>query len=213
MQNVFVAGTDTSAVAMEWAMSELINRPLVMEKARQEIDAVIGKSRIVEESDIVNLPYLQAIIKETFRLHPPAPLIPRESSKRDMVCGYDIPAKTRLFVNIWAIGRDPKLWESPLEFKPERFMGQEGNGLSQLDVRGQHYQLIPFGSGRRGCPGSSLALPIVHVNLAALIQCFEWKVDDGREKVDMEETPGLTVRRAHPIIYAPVPKLNPFPSI
>ncbi|XP_061346434.1 cytochrome P450 93A3-like [Gastrolobium bilobum] len=211
IMDIFVAGTDTSSVTMEWAMAELINNPNVMEKARQEIDEVIGKSRIVEESDIVNLPYLQAIVKETFRLHPAGPLLFRESSKRAIVGGYDIEAKTRLFINVWAIGRDPNQWQNPLEFRPERFIGEEGNGLSKFDVRGQNYHLIPFGSGRRGCPGTSLGLQVVHVNLAAMIQCFEWKVDDGNGTVDMEEKPGMTLPRAHPIICVPVPRFNPFP--
>nr|KYP70576.1 Cytochrome P450 93A2 [Cajanus cajan] len=206
--NIFVAGTDTSAITMEWAMAELINNPHVLEKARQEMDVVIGKSRIVEESDIVNLPYLQAIVKETLRIHPAGPLLFRASSKSAVICGYDIPAKTRLFINVWAIGRDPNHWENPLEFKPERFIG---NGQSQLDVRGQHYHLIPFGSGTRGCPGTSLALQVMHVNLAAMIQCFQWKVY-GNGTVDMKEkSAGITVPRAHPIICVPVPRLNPFP--
>lgn len=210
IMDIFVAGTDTTAATMEWAMAELINNPHVLEKARQEIDAVIGKSRIVEESDIVNLPYLQAIVRETLRIHPAGPLIFRESSQSAVVCGYEIPAKTRLFINVWAIGRDPNHWENPLEFKPERFIK---NGESQLDVRGQHYHLIPFGSGRRACPGTSLALQVVHVNLAAMIQCFQWKVDGGNGTVDMEENSGITLPRAHPIICVPVPRLNPFPPM
>ncbi|TKY62568.1 Cytochrome P450 93A3 [Spatholobus suberectus] len=210
IMDIFVAGTDTSAVTMEWAMAELINNPRVLKKAKQEMDAVVGKSRIVEESDIVNLPYLQAIVRETLRVHPAGPLIFRESSRRAVVCGYDIPAKTRLFINVWAIGRDPNHWENPLEFRPERFIG---NGQGQLDVRGQHYHLIPFGSGRRGCPGTSLALQVVHVNLAAMIQCFQWKVDGGNGKVDMEEKSGITLPRAHPIICVPVPRINPFPAM
>ncbi|KAK7336615.1 hypothetical protein VNO77_17161 [Canavalia gladiata] len=209
--DIFIAGTDTSAVIMEWGMAELINNPHVLEKAREEIDAVVGKGRIVEESDIANLPYLQAIVKETLRIHPAGPFILRESSESVVICGYDIPAKTRLFVNIWAIGRDPNHWENPLEFRPERFMGEEGNGQSQLDIRGQHYHLIPFGSGRRGCPGTSLALQVLHVNLGAIIQCFEWKVDGGNTTVDMEEKSGITLPRAHPIVCVPVPRLNPFP--
>ncbi|XP_027353138.1 cytochrome P450 93A3-like [Abrus precatorius] len=211
--DIFVAGTDTSAVTMEWGMAELINNPHVLEKARQEMDAVVGKSRIVEESDIVNLPYLQAIVKETLRLHPAGPLIFRESSRSAVVCGYNIAAKTRLFINVWAIGRDPNHWKNPLEFRPERFMIEEGNGQSQLDVRGQHYHLIPFGSGRRGCPGTSLALQLVHVNLGAMIQCFQWKVDGGNGRVDMEEKSGITLPRAHPIVCVPVPRLDPFPSL
>ncbi|CAJ1909858.1 unnamed protein product [Sphenostylis stenocarpa] len=206
--DIFVAGTDTSSVTIEWAMAELINHPHVLEKARQEIDAVVGKSRIVEESDINNLPYLQAIVKETFRLHPAGPLLLRESSRSVVVCGYDIPAKTRLFINNWAIGRDPNLWKNPLEFRPERFIGEE-----ELDVRGQHYNLLPFGSGRRRCPGISLGLQVVHVNLALMIQCFQLKVNGGNGKVDMEEKSGLTLPRAHPLFCVPVPRLNPFPAM
>ncbi|KAL2320829.1 hypothetical protein Fmac_029798 [Flemingia macrophylla] len=208
IMDILVAGTDTSAVTMEWGMAELINNPRVLEKAREEIDSVIGKSRIVEESDIINLPYLQAIVKETMRMHPAGPLIFRESSRGAVVCGYNIPAKTRLFINVWAIGRDPKHWESPLEFRPERFIE---NGASGLDVRGQHYHLIPFGSGRRMCPGASLALQVVHVNLAAMIQCFQWKVEGGNGMVEMQEKSGITLPRANPIICVPIPRLNPFP--
>jgi cytochrome P450 len=185
-----------------------------MNRARQEIDSEVGKSRLVEESDITNLPYLQAIVKETLRLHPTGPIIVRESSEHCTVGGYEIPAKTRLFVNVWAIGRDPKHWENPLEFRPERFIISESeeSGKSQLDVRGQHFHLLPFGSGRRGCPGTSLALQVVQTTLATMIQCFEWKVVGGDGAVDMEEGPGLTLPRAHPLICVPAARLHPFPS-
>lgn len=126
--------------------------------------------------------------------------------------GYHIPAKTRLFVNVWAIGRDPEHWENPLEFRPERFLNEDGNLKAQLDVRGQHYHLLPFGSGRRGCPGTSLALLVVQTTLAAMIQCFEWKVE-GNGTVNMEEGPGLTLPKAHPLICFPVARLNPIPSM
>ncbi|MBA0642882.1 hypothetical protein Goklo_027215 [Gossypium klotzschianum] len=204
--DLFVAGTDTSAVTIEWALSELINHPNIMEKARQEIDIVVGKDKIVQESDVTNLPYLQAIVKETLRLHPAGPMIVRESSEDCNIEGYEIPAKTRLFINVWAIGRDRDHWENPLEFRPERFV----NGRSsQMDVRGQHFHLLPFGSGRRSCPGTSMALQVVQTSLAIMIQCFDWKVDGS---VDMEEGPGLTLPRAHPLICAPILRLNPFPS-
>jgi len=194
-------------------MAELMNHPHVLEKARLEIDAVVGKSRIVEESDIKNLPYLQAIVKETFRLHPAGPLLFRESSRSVVVCGYNIPANTRLFINVWAIGRDPNQWKNPLEFRPERFIDEGGNGHGELDVRGQSFHLLPFGTGRRRCPGISLALQILHVNLAAIIQCFQLKVNGGNDKVDMEEKSGLTLPRAHPLICVPIPRLNPFPAM
>nr|XP_007162282.1 hypothetical protein PHAVU_001G138900g [Phaseolus vulgaris]ESW34276.1 hypothetical protein PHAVU_001G138900g [Phaseolus vulgaris] len=211
--DVFMAGTDTAASTIVWALAELINHPDVMERAREEIDAVIGSGRLVEESDLVNLSYLQAIVKETLRIHPTGPLIVRESSESCTIWGYEIPPKTQLFVNVWAIGRDPKHWENPLEFRPERFLSEEENGKSQLDVRGQYFHLIPFGSGRRGCPGTSLALQVVQTNLAAMIQCFEWKVKGGNETVDMEEKPGITLSRAHPLVCVPVPRLNPFPPL
>nr|XP_015869779.2 cytochrome P450 93A3-like [Ziziphus jujuba var. spinosa] len=211
--DIFAAGTDTSAITIEWALAELINHPNIANKARKEIDSVIGKTRLLQESDIVNLPYLQATVKETLRLHPTGPMIVRESSESSKICGYDIPEKTQLLVNVWAIGRDPSHWENPLEFKPERFLSEEGSGKSQLDVRGQHFHLLPFGSGRRGCPGTSLALQIVQTTLGAMIQCFEWKVGGGDGSVDMEEGPGLTLPRATPLICVPVARLSPFPSM
>jgi cytochrome P450 len=172
----------------------------------------VGRRIRYHEPSIV--PYLQAIVKETLRLHPTGPIIVRESSEHCTIAGYKIPAKTRLFVNVWAIGRDPKHWENPLEFRPERFIGEK----SQLDVRGQHFHLLPFGSGRRGCPGTSLALQVVQTTLATLIHFFEWKVVGGDGDGDggaanMEEEPGLTLPRAHPLVCVPAARLNPFPSI
>lgn len=208
--DIFMAGTDTSAITTEWALAELINHPHVMEKAKQEIDSVAGKSTLIEESDLPNLPYMRAIVKETLRIHPTAPLIGRECSESCHVCGYEIPAKCVLFVNMWSMGRDPNLWENPLEFRPERFI----SGESQLDVRGQHFQLIPFGTGRRVCPGASLALQVIPTNLAAMIQCFEWKVVGGSNNgiVDMEEKPGMTLPRAHPLLLLPMPRFNSLPA-
>ncbi|XP_027365745.1 3,9-dihydroxypterocarpan 6A-monooxygenase-like [Abrus precatorius] len=200
IMDIFMAGTDTSAITMEWALAELINNPHVMEKARQEIDSVTGNNRLIQESDLPNLPYLRAIIKETLRIHPTSPFIGRESSESCNVCGYEIPAKTLLFVNLWSMGRDPNIWENPLEFRPERFIGEE----NQLHVRGQNFQLMPFGTGRRACPGASLALQVVPTNLGAMIQCFEWKVNG---PVSMEEKPAMTIPRAHPLICVPVPRL------
>ncbi|XP_027176880.1 3,9-dihydroxypterocarpan 6A-monooxygenase-like [Coffea eugenioides] len=211
--DIFAAGTDTSAITLEWALSELINHPHIMQKAVQEIDSNIGKNRLIDESDISKLPYLQAIVKETLRLHPTGPMIVRESSEDCEVAGYHIPAKTRLLVNVWAIGRDPNYWENPLEFRPERFVFEEGNvSKSQPDVRGQHFHLLPFGSGRRGCPGTSLALQVVQTSLAAMLQCFEWNVNgEGNGKVDMEEGPGITLPKARPLVCVPKARFNPLP--
>ncbi|KAI3782525.1 hypothetical protein L2E82_12575 [Cichorium intybus] len=202
--NLFVAGSDSSALAIEWGLAELINHPRVMKKAIEEIDRVIGKTRILEESDIPQLPYLQAIVKETLRLHPAAPIIPRTSTEDCTVGGYHIPSKTTVFVNVWALGRDPEYWDDPLEFRPERFDG------SQVDVRGQHFQLLPFGSGRRMCPGMSLGMQLAQVTLGSMIQCFEWKAgEDGNlGRVDMEEGPGITLPRANPLVCVPVARLH-----
>ncbi|KAF6158667.1 hypothetical protein GIB67_040181 [Kingdonia uniflora] len=208
--DVFAAGTDTSAITVEWAMAELINHPDVFKKAREEMESVVGNARLVAESDLPSLPYLQAIIKETLRLHSTSPLILRESSEPCKIAGYDIPANTRLFVNAWAIGRDPNHWENPLEFRPERFIiNDEEKSGKKVDVRGQHYHLLPFGSGRRGCPGISLALQVVQTTLASMIQCFDWKVG-GDGTVDMLEGEGFTLKRAHPLVCVPVVHLNPF---
>ncbi|KAI5560453.1 hypothetical protein POPTR_016G049900v4 [Populus trichocarpa] len=184
----------------------------MMEKARQKIDSVVGRSRLVQESDIANPPYLQAIVKETLRLHPTGPLIVRESLEDCTIAGYKIPANTRLFVNIWSLGRDPNHWENPLDFRPQRFTGEDWSGNSNMmDVRGQHFHLLPFGTGRRSCPGASFALQFVPTTLAALIQCFEWKVGDGEcGTVDMDEGPGLTLPRAHSLVCIPVSRPCPF---
>ncbi|KAK3003731.1 hypothetical protein RJ639_019458, partial [Escallonia herrerae] len=208
--DIFAAGTDASAITTEWALAELINHPNVMKKAFQEIGLVVGRDRLVEESDIANLPYLQAIVKETLRLHPTGPLIIRESSEDCKIGPYYIPAKTRLFVNVWAIGRDPTHWENPLEFRPERFVIEDqASAKRQLDVRGQHFHFLPFGSGQRACPGTSLALQVVQTSLASMIQCFEWKVrGEGNGTVNMEEGPGITLPRAQPLLYRGLSLLN-----
>ncbi|KAF7818981.1 cytochrome P450 93A3-like [Senna tora] len=208
LKDIFEGGTDTTAMTIEWALKELTNNPRVMEKARKEIDSVIGKGRVVNESDITILPYLQAVVKETLRLHPAGPLMVRESSGNCSIGGYYIPAKTRMFINVWALGRDPKYWDNPLEFQPERFvMSDEGKSgkndkKREIDVRGQDYHLLPFGSGRRGCPAVSLALNVVQTSVAAMIQCFEWK-----------QNPAVTIATTtNPLICIPKPRLTPFPS-
>ncbi|XP_065847598.1 cytochrome P450 81Q32-like [Euphorbia lathyris] len=183
------AGTDTSAATLEWAMSLLLNHPEVLQKARKELDKVVGKDRLVDESDCSRLPYLHSIINETLRLYPVTPLlVPHESSADCTIGGYDIPAGTMLLVNAWALHRDPTVWDDPTSFKPERFEG--------LDT--ETYKFVPFGMGRRACPGAGLANRVVAWTLAALIQCFQWKrLSD--EQVDMSEGTGLTMPKAQPL--------------
>lgn len=148
LQEIFMAGSETSSSTIEWALSELLRSPEKMIKVKAELATVIGPNRKFKESDIDNLPYLQAVIKETLRLHAPIPfLIPRKALQDTEFMGYHIPKNTQLFVNAWAIGRDPECWDEPSSFKPERFIG------SNVDYKGQHFELIPFGAGRRMCAG------------------------------------------------------------
>ncbi|KAJ3678021.1 hypothetical protein LUZ60_001824 [Juncus effusus] len=207
--DVLTAGSDSSAVTIEWALAELLNNPTILTKLREEIDEIVGTDRLVQETDLPNLPYLQAVLKETMRLHPADPMTMRISRKETTISGYTIPANTILFVNIWSIGKDPKYWVDPLEFKPERFL--EGSNVN-LDVKGQNLQLIPFGSGMRTCPGIALAFTVMPVALAALIQCFDWKIGGDNVQLEMdEEKGGLVVGRAKPLVAVPVSRLVPSP--
>ncbi|KAL6874161.1 hypothetical protein ACP4OV_014243 [Aristida adscensionis] len=216
MLDIFAAGTDTTTITLEWALSELINNPGVLRKAQAELDAVVGGDRLADETDVPRLPYLQAVAKETLRLHPTGPLVVRRSMEACKVAGYDVPAGATVFVNVWAIGRDPASWgPDPLAFRPERFLEGGGGGgggeNAGTDVRGQHFHLLPFGSGRRICPGASLAMLVVQAALAAMVQCFEW-APVGGAPVDMEEGPGLTLPRKHPLVCTVAPRLRPLPA-
>lgn len=194
MQVMLSAGSDTSAGTMEWGLSLLLNNPQALAKAQREIDIQIGQSRLIEESDLANnLPYLHGIVNETLRMYPADPLlVPHESSEECTLGGYNVQRGTMLLVNMWAIQNDPKLWEHPEQFKPERFLipQKEGNG----------FKLLPFGAGRRGCPGQVLATRIVGLALGSLIQCFEWEIINGEEIVDMSEGAGLTMPKAQALV-------------
>ncbi|TKV95987.1 hypothetical protein SEVIR_9G399700v4 [Setaria viridis] len=203
--DLIVGGTDTSSVTIEWAMSELLRNPDALAKATEELDRVIGRERLVTEGDIPNLPYMEAVVKEAMRLHPVTPLLaPRLSREDASMGGYDVPAGTLVFVNVWAIGRDPAVWgEAPSEFRPERFVG------SSLDVKGQDFELLPFGSGRRMCPGIGLGLKMVQLILANLVHGFAWRLPDGmvKEELSMEEKFGLSMPRMVPLEAVPEPRL------
>lgn len=186
-------------------MSLLLNNPEVLQKAQAEIDAVVGFDRLVNESDLASLPYLHCIITETLRLYPVGPLlVPHESSDECRVGGYRIPASTMLLINLYAIQRDPKYWPEANQFKPDRFEGMEG-------VR-DGYKMMPFGAGRRGCPGENLALRMVGATIAVLIQCFEWgRVSE--ELVDMTEGVGLTMPKLKPLQAKCTPRQAMLPLI
>ncbi|GLT40416.1 hypothetical protein SLA2020_145530 [Shorea laevis] len=197
---LFVAGTDTTTSTLEWAMAELLRNPNVLLKARRELAETIGKGKQVEESDISRLPYLQAIIKETTRMHPAIPLLlPRRAGADTEVCGFTVPEGAQVLVNAWAIGRDPSIWEMPNCFMPERFLE------SEIDVKGRDFELIPFGGGRRICPGLPLAMRMLHLMLGSLINCFDWKLEDGvtPENMDMDEKLGLALQKAEPLRAIP----------
>ncbi|CAM9002278.1 unnamed protein product [Rhodiola kirilowii] len=201
MLTLLSAGTDTSAGTMEWALSLLVNNPNILSKAQKEIDAVVGSDRLIEESDLANLPYLHAIIMETLRMYPPGPLaVPHESSADCTVGGYHVPQGTMLLMNLWAIHNDPKLWDEPREFKPERFAGV-------LVGERDGFKLLPFGSGRRSCPGEALGIRIVGLAVGTVVQCFDWE-RIGEEMVDMAEGAGLTLPKAAALVARCRPRKN-----
>ncbi|XP_057771135.1 cytochrome P450 81Q32-like [Salvia miltiorrhiza] len=187
--NMIIAGTDTSVVTIEWAMSLLLNHPHILKSARLELDSVVGSHRLVEEQDLLNLNYLQNIISETFRMFPAGPLmLPRESSADCKVGGYDIQRGTILLVNAWAIHRDSDVWDEPMSFKPERFEERE------VEIE----KLMPFGMGRRACPGAGLGRRMVGLTLASLVHCFDWE-RMGPNEVDLAEGVGLTMPKLKPL--------------
>ncbi|PPS10725.1 hypothetical protein GOBAR_AA09933 [Gossypium barbadense] len=209
--DIFMAGTDTSSSAMQWAMGELINNPKAFHKLRDEINTIVGPNRLIKESDIPNLPYLRAVIRETLRLHPSAPLIIRECGEDCTVNGFMVKAKTRVLVNCYAVMRDPDSWKNPDEFDPERFLdsSDEKIGEHQMEFKGQNFRFLPFGSGRRGCPGASLAMLVMHAAVGSLVQCFDWEVKGG-EKVDLNPGPGFASEMAQPLVCYPILRFNPF---
>uniref|UniRef100_A0A2N9FC00 Cytochrome P450 n=1 Tax=Fagus sylvatica TaxID=28930 RepID=A0A2N9FC00_FAGSY len=200
-----IAGaSDTSLVTLTWAISLLLNNPHVLKKAQDELEVQVGKERIVNESDISKLVYLQAIVKETLRLYPPAPLlVPRELTENCIIGGYHVPKGTRLITNAWKIQRDPRIWSDPLKFMPERFLTTQKN----IDFRGRHFEFIPFGSGRRACPGTSFGLQVVHLALASFLHMFEIS-NSSNAQVDMTESSGLTSIKATPLEVLITPRLN-----
>lgn len=203
LQDLFVAGSDTSSSTVVWAMAELLQNPSCMAKACDELSTAFHSSENVQESEIIQLPYLQAVVKETFRLHPTIPLLlPRRAEAQIKIMGHTIPEGSRVFVNVWAMGRDEKIWPEPDKFLPERFLG-----VSSTDLRGGGFELIPFGGGRRICPGMPLAMRMVHLILASLLSQFRWRlpVDVERNGVDMTEKFGVSLTKAVPLCAIATP--------
>ncbi|GLT40314.1 hypothetical protein SLA2020_144580 [Shorea laevis] len=201
--DILLAATDTSSTTVEWTMTEMLRHPAKMRRAREEIEEVIGNQNIVEESHLPKLLYLDAIIKETLRLHPTVPfLVPRNPSKDCCVLGYTIPQGSKILINIWKIQRDPEVWENPLEFEPERFLKEPGKG----DYHGNFFHFLPFGSGRRICAGLPLAERMMKYVLATLLHSFEWEIPTEVE-LDVSEKFGIVMKKMNPLVAIPIPRL------
>ncbi|KAK0571806.1 hypothetical protein LWI29_021874 [Acer saccharum] len=205
--DLIAGGMDTSATTVEWAMSELMKQPHLIEKATKELDRVIGRERWVEVKDIQQLPYIDATMKETIRKHPVTILLPPHLAQEDCnIVGYHICKGTRVFINSWSIGRDASFWDEPEEFRPERFL----QGKVDMDVKGQNFELLLFGSGKRMCRGYSLGLKMIRSSLANMLHGFHWKLPKDHMKVEdisMEEVYGLTTPRKYPLVAVMEPRL------
>ncbi|KAL1307347.1 cytochrome P450 71D10-like [Arachis ipaensis] len=202
IQDIFTAGGETSSAVVEWAMAEMIKNPKVMERAQSEVRRVYGNKGYVDESELHQLTYLKCIIKETLRLHPSVPLLlPRENREPCQIKGYQIPSNSRIIINAWAIGRDPRYWIDAMDFKPERFVDEYS-----IDNRGTNFEFIPFGSGRRMCPGIAFATPNMELSLAQFLYHFDWKLPNGikNEELDMTELFGMTIRRRNDLCLIPI---------
>uniref|UniRef100_A0A7N0SXP3 Cytochrome P450 n=1 Tax=Kalanchoe fedtschenkoi TaxID=63787 RepID=A0A7N0SXP3_KALFE len=198
--DMFTGGIETISTTMNWAMTDLIKRPEMMKKVQTEIRDIMQSRQRVTEDDTTKMEYLKAVIKETYRFHPTVPLLlPRESLHNVNIHGYDIPSGTRVIFNMWAIGRDPQSWDNPEVFAPERFL--KGGSASDRDFRGMSFELIPFGAGRRGCPGISYATPVIELVLASLLHKFDWSLpnDIKVEDLDVSESFGVTLVKKYPL--------------
>ncbi|KAI9180349.1 hypothetical protein LWI28_003825 [Acer negundo] len=205
IMDIMFGGTETVAAAIEWTMSELMKSPEDLKKVQQELSDKVGLTRFVHESDLVKLTYLKCCIKETLRLHPPIPLLLHETAEDSVISGYRIPAKSRVMINVYAIGRQPSAWEDPQTFKPSRFLNDDAR-----DFKGSDFEYIPFGSGRRSCPGMQLGLYTFELCMANLLHSFNWVLPDGMKpsELNMEDLFGLTTPRAVQLVAVPSYRLN-----
>ncbi|KAK7330673.1 hypothetical protein VNO77_24871 [Canavalia gladiata] len=202
LMDMVVGGSETSSNTIEFAMAEMMQKPEVMKKVQEEVETVVGKDSMVEESHIQNMPYLQAVMKETLRLHPTLPLlVPHCPSETTTVGGYIIPKGSRVFLNVWAIHRDPSIWKNPHEFDPTRFLD------AKWDYSGNDFNYFPFGSGRRICAGIAMAERSVLYLLATLVHLFDWTMPQG-EKINVSEKFGIVLKKKIPLIAVPTPRFS-----
>lgn len=205
VQDVFTGGTDTTHTTIEWAMAELIKHPQKMRIAQEEIRRTVGSEETIAEETVETMDYLTAVIKEALRMHPPLPLlVPHEATDDAEIHGFLVPKGTRVVINAWAIGRDPDSWEQPDEFLPERFL----DDAAAVDFNGQHFQLLPFGAGRRSCPGTAFAVATARLALANLLCHFDWELPNGKggEELDMDEAYGVAVHKKSNLILLAKPR-------
>ncbi|CAL9248114.1 unnamed protein product [Arabidopsis halleri] len=208
LTELLIGGSDTSAQTTQWIMAEITDKPNILTRLREEIDSVVGNTRLIQETDLLNLSYLQAVVKEGLRLHPPGPVLLREFQQGCKIGEFYIPEKKMLLVNSYAIMRDPHNWEDPDEFKPERFLASSRSGQED-EKRERALKYIPFGSGRRGCLGEDLAYVFLATAVGMMVQGFEWQIKE--EKVNMEEAVvGMSLAMSHPPKFTPIARtLNP----
>jgi cytochrome P450 family 71 subfamily A len=199
---MFLGGSDSTSTTVEWAMAELVKNPAIMKKAQEEVRRIVGNKSKIEDSDVNQMEYMKCVIKETLRMHPAGPLLaPRETTSSVKLGGYDIPDKTTVYINAWVIQMDPEIWEMPEGFLPERF---ENN---KVNFNGQNFQFIPFGSGKRKCPGMAFGLATTEYMLATLLYWFDWKLpanDASLQDIDMTEKFGITVTKKVPLCLQPI---------
>lgn len=193
--DILAGGTDTASATLEWAMTELLRHPTVLKKLQKEVREILEGKRDITDNDLEKMHYLKAVIKETLRYHVPVPFLARVARDNLKIRGYDISSGTMVIINAWTIGRDPASWNDPEKFMPERFLN------TSVDFRGQDFRLIPFGAGRRGCPGITFAMASVELVLVNLMQKFTWDLPDGKkgEELDIVEHPGVTIHRKNPL--------------
>ncbi|KAK1438670.1 hypothetical protein QVD17_04480 [Tagetes erecta] len=198
--DLFIAGTDTASNTVTWIMTELLLNRDVLLKVREEVSQVVGKDGKIEEAKILGLTYLHAVINETMRLHTPVPLLVPHTTETEVKLGnYIVPPRTQVIINMWALARDPTFWENPTSFKPERFLT---NGI---DYKGQNFEFLPFGSGRRRCPGMPLGHRMVSLLVASFVYHFDWKLPHGKQEIDKKEVFGLSLQKAVPLLVTPIP--------
>lgn len=204
MQDLIVGGSESVSATIDWTLAELLRHPHYLQEVQDEIDSVVSRDRLVEEVDIPKLPFLNCVLKECLRLHPPAPLaMPHASVEECTLGGYRIPKNTTTYINLWAIGRDPKCWENPNQFNPKRFID------SKVTYYGQDYNFLPFSSGRRGCPGVHVAVATLKLILANLLHCFNWSPPPGvhHQEIDMADRVGVVCARISPLLVSVTPRV------